>query len=379
MDGIVAKANVGAGTEVLATDVLGGAHYPLNKIGFGVAGTFTYVSAADPLPVTSADLATLAGLVKAEDSPHVSGDVGIALLALRYASDQPTTSADGDYTNLKVDEEGRLKVASKPASYAATTGNITANGGTVFINCERFSNLMIHCAGTFSTVNVTFEGSLNSTNGVDGNWFAVQAIRSNANTIETATGNLSAAPAYAWELSVNALKYFRIRATAYTSGTQVWTMVPGTYATEPIPGAQVSGTQPVSGTVTATVTAGTVNPVVPATPYFVNSAASTNGALIITGTSGLQAFYATNEGASPAYVKLYNKATAPTVGTDIPEMIIPIPAAVGGVPGVASLPIGFSGFRFPLGLGIAITRNAVHTDVTAVGAGEVKVKLSRTV
>ena len=78
-------------------------------------------------------------------------------------------------------------------------------------------------------------------------------------------------------------------------------------------------------------------------------------------------------------MKLYNKATAPTVGTDIPEMIIPIPAAVGGVPGVASLPIGFSGFRFPLGLGIAITRNAVHTDVTAVGAGEVKVKLSRTV
>ena len=142
----------------------------------------------------------------------------------------------------------------------------------------------------------------------------------------------------------------------------------------------VQGTLPVSGTVTATVTGGTVNPVVPATPYFLNSAATTNGALIITGTSGLQSFYATNEGASPAYVKLYNKATAPTVGTDIPEMTIPIPAAVGGVPGVSpSIDPGFSGFRFPLGLGIAITRNAVHTDTTAVGAGEVKVKLSRTV
>lgn len=147
----------------------------------------------------------------------------------------------------------------------------------------------------------------------------------------------------------------------------------------PIPGAQISGTQPVSGTVTATVTAGTVNPVVPATPYFVNSAATTNGALIITGTSGLQAFYATNEGASVAYVKLYNKATAPTVGTDTPEMIIPVPAAAGGVPGVAMLPIGFSGFRFALGLGIAITRNAVFSDTTAVGANEVKVKLSRTI
>ena len=60
-------------------------------------------------------------------------------------------------------------------------------------------------------------------------------------------------------------------------------------------------------------------------------------------------------------------------------MIIPVPAAVSGVPGVANPNIGFHGLRFALGLGIAITRNAVHTDTTAIGAGEVKVKLSRTV
>lgn len=140
----------------------------------------------------------------------------------------------------------------------------------------------------------------------------------------------------------------------------------------------VNGSVGVSGTVSATVANGTVQPVVPQTPYFVNSAASTNGALILTGTSGLQALYATNTGASVAYVKLYNKATAPTVGTDVPEMIIPVPAAVSGVPGVAQLPIGFSGFRFALGLGIAITGGAADTDTTAVAAGQVKVKLSRT-
>lgn len=59
-------------------------------------------------------------------------------------------------------------------------------------------------------------------------------------------------------------------------------------------------------------------------------------------------------------------------------MIIPVPAAVSGVPGVAAIPIGFIGFRFALGLGIAITRNAIFSDTTAIGAGEVKVKLSRT-
>lgn len=132
-----------------------------------------------------------------------------------------------------------------------------------------------------------------------------------------------------------------------------------------------------SGTITSVTTAGV--PPVPATAFSLNSAATTNGSLIITGTSGLQAFYASNIGATAAFVKLYNKATAPTVGTDTPLMIIPVPAAVAGVPGVASPPIGYSGHRFPLGLGIAITGAVADSDTTAVAAGQVKVILSRTV
>lgn len=135
-----------------------------------------------------------------------------------------------------------------------------------------------------------------------------------------------------------------------------------------------------SGTVTTVSTVTTSGtPTVPATPYFVNSAASTNGALILTGTSGLHAFYASNIGASVAYVKLYNKATAPTVGTDVPEMVIPVPAAVGSVAGVVELTPGYNAYRFALGLGIAITGLMADSDTTAVAAGQVKVKLSRTV
>ena len=135
----------------------------------------------------------------------------------------------------------------------------------------------------------------------------------------------------------------------------------------------VLNTVATTGTITATVT-----PPAPTTPYWLNAIASTNGALIITGTSWLASFYATNEWATPAYIKLYNKATAPTVGTDIPEMTIPVPAAVWWVPGVANPNIWFIWFRFALWLGIAITRNAVYTDTTAIWANEVKVKLSRT-
>lgn len=122
-----------------------------------------------------------------------------------------------------------------------------------------------------------------------------------------------------------------------------------------------------------------VQPSVPATPYILNSAATTNAALILTGTSGLQGVFATNTGATPAYVKLYNKATAPVPGTDVPAVVIPIDAAANGVPGVAQVITPFSGYRFALGLGIAITGGAADTDTTAVAAGQVKVILSRTV
>jgi hypothetical protein len=355
------------------------------------ASALPVAAASLPLPTGAASestleaaralLADLSGAIGNHSDPAADGRAGLVVFAARRRdSDASATVADGDAAFLSVDEESRLKVSTKPASYPDITGDITAiqptigtpvAGGTVGGDVSRASNIMAFCMGTFAGVNVTFEGSLELTG--DTNWFGLQASRSNSNTIETATGVLAAQPAYSWELSVNALKRVRVRCTARTSGTQSWRFVQGTYATEPIPAAQVSATQPISGTVTATVT-----PPAPTTPYFVNSAATTNGALVITGTSGLHAFYATNEGATTAYVKLYNKATAPTVGTDVPEMIIPIPAAASGVPGVAMLPIGFQGFRFALGLGIAITGAAVHTDATAVAAGQVKVKLSRT-
>lgn len=210
-------------------------------------------------------IAVLQALSKTEDAAHTSGDKGIMLLGLRSDTDA-STADDGDYTMLKLDEQGRLKVSTKPASYPDVTGDITATqatinpvsttaGATVEADVSRASNVMMFCRGTFSTINCSFEGSLEAA-GSD-NWFSVQAIRSNANTIETTTGNLSAMPAYAWELSVNGLKRVRVRCTARTSGTQSWRFVLGTYATEPIPGAQVTATQAISGTVTATLAAST--------------------------------------------------------------------------------------------------------------------------
>ena len=113
------------------------------------------------------------------------------------------------------------------------------------------------------------------------------------------------------------------------------------------------------------------------TNQFINSVAGTNIANLSTASTGVSSIYATNTGSTAAYIKLYNKATLPVLATDIPEMIIVVPAAVSGVPGVYTLPIGFSGLRFTSGLGIAITGGASDVDTTAVTAGQVKVKMSR--
>ena len=305
----------------------------------------------------------LAAITKAEDSAHVDGDAGVPMFGIRSSTDMVTTDADGDYTLLKIDEEGRLKVSAKPASYPDITGNITATqpvistpvaGGTVEGDVSRASNIMAFCTGTFSTVNCTFEGSLEATGA--SNWFGIQAIRTNANTIETTTGNLSAQPVYGWELSVNALRRVRVRATARTSGTQSWRFVQGTYATEPIPGAQVSATQPVSGTVTITNPTGTT--------YNVVTAASTNSAVVKATAGTLYEITISNPTATAAYVKLYNKTTAPTVGTDVPVLTQAVAAGA-----TVALNFGQVGKRFATGIGIACTAAAAASDTGVSVAG----------
>ena len=83
-----------------------------------------------------------------------------------------------------------------------------------------------------------------------------------------------------------------------------------------------------------------------------------------TGTTGLHELTVSNVTASTIYVKLYNKATAPTVGSDVP--IFTLPVAAGATVNVGFAPIGK---RLPLGLGIAVTAGAAATDTAAVTVG----------
>lgn len=192
----------------------------------------------DGNPITSSGPGTSTEYT--EDAASAGGETGPMILGIRRDSEVSPVSNDGDFHPLIFNEVGRLKTAGAPALYSPIVDNITAIADTVSADVSSVSNVVMHCTGTFSTVNCTFEGS------IDGGttWFTIQAVRTNANTVETTTGNLSAAPAYAWELSVNALTNVRVRATAFTSGTQAWRFILGSYATEPIPAIQ---THPVTG------------------------------------------------------------------------------------------------------------------------------------
>lgn len=86
--------------------------------------------------------------------------------------------------------------------------------------------------------------------------------------------------------------------------------------------------------------------------------------------------YVTNIGATVAYVKLYNKSAAPKAGIDTPVMIIPVPAAVDGVPGVAEIAPDIRGHRFPLGLSLVITDGEADDDTTSIAAGQVNIHIS---
>lgn len=102
------------------------------------------------------------------------------------------------------------------------------------------------------------------------------------------------------------------------------------------------------------------------------SAASTNATSVKSSTAVVVGGSASNLSASTKYLKFYKKASAPTVGTDVPVYTLPIPAGV-------TLNLGefFGAMNVPHGTGLAyaITGAAADNDTTAVAAGDVIVNL----
>ena len=99
----------------------------------------------------------------------------------------------------------------------------------------------------------------------------------------------------------------------------------------------------------------------------INSAATTNATSVKASAGTVYSVTASNINAAIRYLKFYNKASAPTVGTDVPVITIPIPAG-----GAINIPFGTTGHRFATAL-LLITTGAADSDTGAVAANEIKV------
>ncbi len=95
------------------------------------------------------------------------------------------------------------------------------------------------------------------------------------------------------------------------------------------------------------------------------SAASTNDTLIRTGAIRLFGVILTNDAAGSLYVKYYDKATQPVVGTDIPVLTFCVKTKES-----INLDFGDDGILFDKGLGIGVTGAIPDADTTNTGANE---------
>jgi len=105
-----------------------------------------------------------------------------------------------------------------------------------------------------------------------------------------------------------------------------------------------------------------------ATGFRLVSAASTNATSLKASAGTLYTLTAFNLNAAVRYLKLYNKASSPTVGTDTPVATFAIPAATTGAGFTISFPFGFD---FGTGIAYATTTGAADSDTGAVAANEI--------
>ena len=120
--------------------------------------------------------------------------------------------------------------------------------------------------------------------------------------------------------------------------------------------ATVVQTTPASFQATITPAAGT--------PHTVALLGTTNLTSVKATAGNLDALCITNTSATAFFLKLYNKASAPVVASDIPVMVIPVAAGA-----MVCLPLGPVGQRFATGIAYATTALVANTDATAITAG----------
>lgn len=306
----------------------------------------------------------IAGVI--EDVASAGAEEGILGMTIRQDTIASTTSADGDFQNQKTNSVGALYTApTYIGATAITTGNGTTSAGS--------QRVTIASDNTAFSVNAASAGSV-----------AIDAALSGNPIITGGRASTATPTAMSADNDVQAVWLTRTGATVIDGAlVDDSAFTPGTTRVIAI-GHQADETATDSvdegdiGTPRMTLDRKViVTPYAHAgggyTPVSTVSAASTNATSLKGSAGTVGAVTVTNVNAAMRYLKFYNKATAPTVGTDTPVYVIPLPGNTAGAGATVDFPCGLS---FTTGIAWALTTGATVADTGAVAASEIIVSIA---
>ena len=270
-------------------------------------------------------------------------------------------------TNGGVDQQGFLAQSVQSATVDATTGALTLVGSAAWATGVGVMNV-----GDYMELHGLRDNATGADLGLDGPWKVANI--STTSLILTPVVDIFGtrrSPAIASLALTNCGGTVLHRTTlrAHDLVVEQWADIrqtldgQGTTRADKAMPVAVVGTPAVTISGTPTVTANEGTPAT-GTGQTLTSAASTNATSVKASAGSLMEASIFNVTAATIYLKFYNKASAPTVGTDVPILTVPVAAGA-----VWAAEFGRFGKRFATGIAFAITGAAAATDATAIAAG----------
>lgn len=331
------------------TDEISGVHSQVVKLAYGAEDSVSYM---DVKPATESSLSAMNAKVPALGSAAITSAVPVVL------ANDLTVGAAASTAALNID---------------LLTGN--SNG---WFDAAAFQSCSINIIGGsgISAGAIWFEETNDITNASAGTPWQIEEPTSLTPTPQIIAITIAASTLRMFKAPV-AARYVRVRvSTAFVGGTvqavAVFSQMPYNRMVQTVHQATAAN---FNATIAA-IPAGTnavgdvgiqyrANATGAASVAKIVAAASTNATSVKGSTARVVGWSLFNNTAAVKFVRLYNKTTAPTVGTDSPALVIPIPAN-GQITYYSS-----GGIAFGSGLAYAITNAVADLDATAVAANDV--------
>jgi hypothetical protein len=240
----------------------------------------------------------------------------------------------------------------QPIDGATGTGSVSSAAVLFSLDTAGYAGVSVLATAMPAGNVVTFEGSNDNTN-----WTTVLA-QSTGNSGYPPSATAMAIGVPAWFIPA-VTRYIRARVSTYASGTiSVAYALRSSSSSLSVLGAQTGGG--------SMATRASGNYYGGLTKARIQSLATTNSTLVKGSSGQPYVIDVGNSGASDAWLKLYDKATAPTVGTDTPVASIYLPKGTARTISFTDIGVAFSN-----GIGYGITGAAIDTDTTAVAVNQV--------